>query len=404
MNIAIIGAGIAGVTTAWELARAGHEVTVFERHLAAAEEGSFATGGLLGPGHLAFWSTRLGQAGRPFWGGKELHWLWKNWRASRSEQQARRHQSLQGLAAYSSACLRELRSELEFEFEHSAGVLVLLRGEREHATLTPALQWLKAQGVAHRELNPIAARTIEPALNPDTALHSALHLPDDQAGNCRQFALLLKKEALRHGVQFNFSTAVERLAPTAQGMDIQIVGEPQARHFNAAVLCAGLDSARLLKPLGPRLPLLPVHGYSVSAAVREPLDAPISALLDAHHQISITRLGQRVRVAGGVAMEGSASKLNQTRLQTLYQVLQDWFPGAAMLSNGVQTWKGTRLVLPDGLPLLGPSSVPGLWLNTGHGAHGWALSCGSARIVADLLSNGDAALDVQDFTPQRLQS
>ncbi len=416
MKIAVIGAGIIGVTTAWELARDGHEVTVFERRIAAAEEGSFANSGLIAPAYSAPWSTpgmslrllrQLFARHRPVrhslpLAGSDLAWMWKSWRACASDTSQRNRLALQGLARYSKSRLHAIADELELEFDRSPGLLVLLRSEREQAQLRAGLQLLKDHGVAHRELNAEEARAIEPALNPDTTFLGAVHLPDDEAGNCRQFALLLKNAALTCGVQFEFSTEVERLNP-GTGMDVHITGEGLPRRFDAAVLCAGMDSARLLRGLGLKLPLAAVHGYSVSANVREPLNAPRSAVMDERYKVAITRLGNRVRVGGGAELGGRAEQHNRAAVQTLYKVLQDWFPGAAVLSSGVQTWKGTRAMLPDGPPLLGASGIPGLWLNCGHGSSGWTLGCGAARALADLVAGRTPETDLAGFGLARLQ-
>lgn len=416
MKIAVIGAGIIGVSTAWELACDGHEVTVFERRIAAAEEGSFANSGLIAPAYSSPWATP-GMSLRvlrqlfarhspvrhalPLTGG-DLAWMWKSWRACSADTSLRNRLALQGLARYSQARLHALSAELELEFDRSPGLLVLLRSEREQAQLRPGLQLLKDQGLAYRELSPDEARTIEPALNPDTAFLGAVHLPQDEAGNCRQFALLLKNAALARGVQFSFSTEVERLTP-GTGMDVHIAGQGLPRRFDAAVLCAGTDSARLLRGLGLKLPLAAVHGYSVSANVREPLNAPRSAVMDERYKVAITRLGNRVRVGGGAELGGRADRQSAAAVRTLYKVLQDWFPGAAVLSSGVQTWKGTRAMLPDGPPLLGASGIPGLWLNCGHGSSGWTLGCGAARALADLVAGRTPETDLTGFNLARLQ-
>jgi D-amino-acid dehydrogenase len=156
--------------------------------------------------------------------------------------------------------------------------------------------------------------------------------------------------------------------------------------------------------LGLKIPLAAVYGYSVSATVREPLNAPRSAVLDERYQVTVSRLGNRVRVAGGSELGGSPGKHRASTLQTLYEVLHDWFPGAANLSGGVQEWKGARPMLPDGLPILGTSGMAGLWLNLGHGASGWALSCGSARVLADQIGSRTPDLDVTRFGIGRLRA
>ena len=211
------------------------------------------------------------------------------------------------------------------------------------------------------------------------------------------------ESAQRMGVEFSFHTTVTDLAPAA-GIALGIAGEKSPRQYDAAVMCAGLDSARLLDPVGLRIPLAAVHGYSVSAAIREPLNAPRSAVMDERYKVAISRLGNRVRVAGSAELGGAPGKKRASALQTLYKVLHDWFPGAAHLSSGVQEWKGARPMLPGGLPILGASGVPGLWLNLGHGSSGWALSCGSARALADLIAGRAPDLDVGGFGAERLRA
>lgn len=418
MKIAVIGAGIIGVTTAYELALDGHEATVFERRLAAAEEGSFANAGIIAPSYLAPWAApgmtfnilrHLLGAHSPVrfrlpMRGSDLAWLWSSFRACHPSAYAANRSRLQRLGLYSRERLHQLGADLQLEFDRSNGYLVLLRSTRDHAMMQASLQVLRDAGIAFGELSPESARKIEPALNPDTPFHSALHLPDDEVGNCRQFALLLKNEAIRRGVDFNFNTSVERLEPLAGGMAVSIKGDATPRRFDAAVMCAGVDSARLLRPLGLKIPLASVHGYSISATVREPLNAPRSAVMDERYKVAISRLGQRVRVAGTAEIGGSPSQHRDGTVQTLYKVLHDWFPGAATLSHGVQVWKGARPMLPDGPPLLGASGIPALWLNLGHGASGWALSCGSARAVADLVGGRDPGLDLEGLTLSRFQS
>ena len=220
MKIAVIGAGIIGVTTAWELARDGHEVTVFERRIATAEEGSFANAGLVAPGYIGPWAA----PGMPFkilrhllarhapvrfslpLTGSDLAWMWKCWRACSVETHRAQPPKPAGPGRLQPRPPARTQRRTGVRVRPQQGLLVLLRSERDQALLRPGLQLLRDQGIAHRELSPEEARSIEPALNPDTVFHGALHLPDDEAGNCRQFALLLKNAALARGVQFAFSS------------------------------------------------------------------------------------------------------------------------------------------------------------------------------------------------------
>ena len=394
MKIAIVGAGIIGVTTAYELASDGHEVTVFEQRSAAAEEASFATAGLLAPHLLSPWAVPgFGHALRLMGphatlrlsgGLSRANWAWlSRWRSATHASSAPAT-TLERLAQYSQSRLQALAQRHELDFEASQGRLVLLRTEQERAQLQPALQVLRDSGVALREIDADVARQIEPGLSPEAPLAGAIHLPDARAGNCRLFAQLLRQGTQGSGVHFAFNTRIDRIGTTPVGVVVQ--GESDLRRFDAVVLCAGTASAALLPALGLRLPMAAVYGYSVSAPLRESTHAPQASVVDAAQQISITRLGQRVRIAGGAELAGADAEHHAATLQRLYRTLNDWFPGGAQLSSGVQVWRGARPLLPDGAPVVGASGVPGLWLNTGHGAGGWALACGSARALADLMA------------------
>lgn len=417
MRIAVIGAGIIGVTTAYELACDGHEVSVFERRGTAAEEASFANVGLAGPGYVTHWAAPgmparvIGQLlsrhapvkiSLPL-SGREIAWMWKCYRACQIDTYLAHRTQLQRLASYSQERLHHITGDLKLVYEHSDGQMVLLRSRRDSKLLQPGLQVLRDAGVSFKEISPVDARKLEPALNPDAAYFGAVHLPEDEVGNCRQFALLLKNEAQRRGVEFSFNTTVAQLT-CSNGIAVGVVGENTPRQYDAAVLCAGLDSARLLAPLGLRVALAAVHGYSISAAIREPLNAPRSAVMDERYQVAISRLGNRVRVAGGAELGGSLERKRASSMQTLYKVLHDWFPGAANLTGSVQEWKGARPMLPDGSPLVGAGGIAGLWLNLGHGSSGWALSCGSARALADLVKGKKPDLDVTGFGAGRLRA
>jgi D-amino-acid dehydrogenase len=423
MNIAIVGAGIIGVTTAYELAADGHQVTVFERRGAVAEETSFANAGVVAPGAVTPWAApgMPAKVARYLFSrhapvrvclplsSADVRWMWKWLRACTPESYAANRARMQRLAFYSRGRLHALTEDLKIEYDHSPGYMVLLRSDKDAALAQPGLQVLRDAGVAFNEIDAAQARVIEPALNPDTPLLGAVHLPDDEVGNCRQFALLLKTQAQRLGVRFEFNTLVgplDRAAPATLQVSVD-GGAPQQRRFDAVVVCGAVDSALLLRPLGVHLPLAAVHGYSISAPIREPLNAPRSALMDERYKVAISRLGNRVRVAGSAEIGGSPTQRKPSAIQTLYKVLHDWFPGAAQISNtgaSVQEWKGARPMLPDGPPVLGATGIPGVWINLGHGSSGWALSCGSARAVADLMAGRVPEVDIEGLGIERLAS
>lgn len=422
MRVAIVGAGIVGVTTAYELAADGHDVTVFERRGAAALETSFANAGVVAPGYVTPWAApgmpgkvaryllsrhapvRLGL---PL-GTRELAWMWAWRRACRLETYLANRARMQRLAFYSRERLHHLTDGLQLEYDRSPGYMVMLRSERDRRMAQPGLQILRDAGVKFREIGPDEARQVEPAINPDTRFAGAIHLPDDEVGNCRQFALLLKNQAQGLGARFEFNTTIAPLStaePTRLAISAEGQSGPRSDRFDAVVVASGLDSAPLLRPLGLKIPLVAVHGYSISAPIREPLNAPRSGVMDERYKVAISRLGQRVRVAGSAEIGGSPTIKRPAAIQTLYKVLHDWFPGAAQHANtgaAVQEWKGARPMLPDGPPLLGATGIPGVWINLGHGSSGWALSCGSARVVADLMASRQPEVDVEGLGIERL--
>jgi D-amino-acid dehydrogenase len=435
MRVAVVGAGIVGVTSAQALAADGHEVVVFERRSSAATEASFANAGFLAPGYVGpwaapgLWRKLLGQAfrrdaalrlaGLP--GPALLAWLWRAWRSSDAAGYAARRSALLALARDSLARTRALAHQHAIEHEHGQGVLVLLRGLAELAQARAGLDVLDSQGLKHQLLDPAACRRIEPALSDGTALEAGIHLPDAQVGNCRQFALQLKAELQKAGVEFRFDRTVTRL-DAARGVDLHWTERPQqglsgcataraasphtqhCERFDAVIVCAAEGAPSLLPAL--RMPLQPVFGYSVTLPLRHfdglPDCAPRSGVMDERFKVAITRLGERVRVAGGAELAGQPTRLRAPPLATLYRVLQDWFPGAARQASA-QTWKGARPMLADGPPAIGPTTVPGIWANTGHGSSGWALACGSAQLLADLMAGRAPAVDPRPFSALRWQ-
>jgi D-amino-acid dehydrogenase len=427
MRVAVIGAGIVGVTTAFELAVDGHQVTVFERRASVAEEASFANAGVVAPGYVTPWAAPgmtakvasfLMRKHAPVrislpLTRNDIAWMWKWYRSCGLETYAANRARMQRLAFYSRTRLNEVTDHFLLEYDRSVGYMVLLRGEKDSKLVQPGLQVLRDAGVTFKEVSAEEARAIEPAISPEMEFVGAIHLPNDEVGNCRQFALLLKNEAQTLGVNFEFNSAIGPLDP-ARPTSLSVWGldsrEPSRRDFDAIVVCGGVDSAELLRPVGLDIPLAPVYGYSISAPIRDSMNAPRSALMDERYKVAIARLGNRVRVAGSAEIGGSLAKKHPAAIQTLYKVLHDWFPGAARLVNSgsttmgaaVQEWKGARPMLPDGPPLIGRTAIPGVWLNLGHGSSGWALSCGCARVVADLMAGHKPEVDIEGLGVERL--
>jgi D-amino-acid dehydrogenase len=239
MRVAVIGAGIVGVTTAFELAGDGHDVTVYERRGSVAAETSFANAGVVAPGYVTPWAApgmqgkvlrSLFQRHGPVRVNRRLdlatlHWMWKWWRACRPETYAARRSSMQRLALFSRDRLHDLTARLELDYERSDGYLVLLRTAHDLALAQPGLSLLSELGVRHEVIDAARCTSLEPGLSTETPLHAGIHLPDDEVGNCRQFAHLLRAEAQSQGVRFRFHAEVTAVVPGARP---QLVVQPGA--------------------------------------------------------------------------------------------------------------------------------------------------------------------------------
>ena len=395
-RVAVIGAGIIGVTTAYELAQKGFEVTVFDKNQTCSEESSFANGGVISPGYITPWASPLifrrivkEQFAKhasilmrtPNF--ETLKWLSQSIQASKSERYWRHRQALQKLALMTQSRIKELVQSLGLDLEQSQGFNIIYRSERHFELAKSSLPYLTDLGIAFQILDNTSLYEKEPALESQTPIVGAIHFPDDQVINCRQFALTLRDEAEKIGVHFEFKSMVEPLS-SDNPKRLVVNGKPQ--HFDHVVMCAGMGSLHLLKSLGMTIPLTPVYGYSMTAIIKEPLDAPRCGIMDEKYKVTVVRQGNRVRIGGIMEFGGEAKIQNPKAIKTLYKVLEDWFPKAIDMGQQIQIWKGARAMLPKGSPLVGATPHPGLWLNLGHGSSGWATSCGSAQVLAGLMS------------------
>lgn len=401
MKIAVVGAGTAGTLTAWELAQDGHNVVVFERHSSCAEEASFAHPGWCSPA----WPAAVAPDARPptlqtawplTWA--EARWWWR----SRHTSRAGTRPSL-ALARYSLARLQALAHGLHLGLEPGPGALVLWRHAGDQPALDTLVADLGSAGLPYKLLDTTQAHALEPALHRATPLHQALHLPDELGLNARQLTLQVKAEAVRLGVVFEFNTVVRGLRPGTPPTLVWQADDAMASTestFDAVVVCAGADSAHLLAQAGLRLPLARLWGRSISVPVQEAVDAPNGTVFDVQQGATVTRLGQWVRIAAGLRLGGQADTHREAGFQQLYRTLGDWFPGTLpRQKRGASTtpaleWTGAVAQSPNNRPHLGPCGLPGVWLNLGHGLHGCALACGSARVVADLVQGREPAVDV----------
>ncbi|HET7772722.1 MAG TPA: D-amino acid dehydrogenase [Burkholderiaceae bacterium] len=419
-RVVVIGGGIVGVTTAFFLQRAGCQVTLIERRSGVAQECSFGNAGVVAPGYVGPWAAPgmpgkvLGMAFQPHrpvrWHlrASAEHWSWLRawWRACSAERYSVNRARMQRLALYSRDLLLQTGKALELDYELRTGYLQLLRTPKAFAQAQAHTAQLAELGIRHRLMDAEQVREHEPSLNPDTPLAGALHLPDDFTGNCALFARLMRSHAQSLGCELRFGEAVEAIETSDSGVSglrlRDVLGQVKRLDCEHVVVAGGLGSTALLRPLGLRVPLLGVRGYSATLLIHAPEHAPRESVMDEHFKVAITRMGNRLRVAGTAEIGARGERHNRAALDTLHQVLKDWFPAAARSSTATY-WHGDRPMLPDGAPLLGDTPVTGLWLNLGHGSSGWAMACGSAQITADLICGKSPAIDLDGLRWARYQ-
>ena len=412
MQVAVVGGGVVGVCTAYFLAAAGHQTVVLERYSNVALETSFGNAGLMAPGHAAPWAapgmpqkllSYLFKSESPAVlkpGMNPTLWRWmRRWLAECDIERFRVNKMrMQRLAVYSNELMRLLREHHALDYEQTRGLLQLFRSQGELAMAQPLIALLAESGIAHSLLDPDLARAVEPALAYHTPLNSALHIPDDEAGNCPLFTRQLRMIAQDMGVVFHFDSTVDEIVTEGRGVGLRI-GQ-QRFNADAVVVAAGYDSLPLLKKLSVRVPLYPVKAYSASVTIRDFDQAPLASLCDESYKVSVTRLGTRIRVAGTAELGFPAPELREAALRTLVKVGEDWFPEAANY-NASTFWSGVWPMLPDGVPLVGPTPVSNVYVNIGHGASGWAMAAGAGKLVADMVSGQQTDIDTEGLTLSR---
>lgn len=408
----MIGGGIVGLCSAYYLAKAGHEVAVIERRGNVAEEASFGQPAIISPASIlsqampampksmlaSFFKKESGVIFKPQMDRSLWRWL----RLWLDEATPDRYQvnadRLHRLALYSQQLMRDIEEVYQPEFEQVEGALHLLRTEAELAQADTMRERLAATGINVKILDPDAVRALEPGLSPKTQLAGALYAADDLSGNCALFAKQLKQIVQSLGVQFHFNSHVDALEPGSREIGIRIGAE--TFHVDAVVVAGGSLSGALLSPLGIDLPLHAMKGYTATATIKDYDSAPQGSIVDPTAQVAISRMGNRIRISGVVEPGIRDNEINAKAVRTLIHVASEWFPLATNY-NAATFWAGMRPMLPEGIPVIGPTRVPNLYINTGHGAAAWSLAAGSGRLLADLISQQAPEIDLTGLTPER---
>jgi D-amino-acid dehydrogenase len=327
-------------------------------------------------------------------------WSWiRRWISEcRLQRFKENQQRLKMLADYSAQQMTQLIQTHEMDFQQHKAAMVMFRTAKDLQLARLTMQLLGESGTNHELLDQEAARQMEPALSTEVEFHSGLYLPDDQAGNSPLFVRQMKILCQNLGVEFHFNNHVQSIRNEQNKVELQIDG--RSVMVDALVIAAGSETAKLMHGLGTHLPLYPVKVYSASAAVQEYEMAPKVSLFDDTYQVSITRLGKRIRIAGCAEMGSSSVNLHQKAVNTLVKVADDWFPNAANYRHA-NFWSGTAGMLPEGIPLLGATKHPNIFINAGHGAGAWALAAGSGKLLADIISQREPEINMQGLTLAR---
>ncbi len=414
MKVIVLGAGIVGVTSAYQLARAGHEVTVVDRQPGPALETSFANAGEVSFGYCSPWAApgipmkamkwlfmqHAPLILRPKVDMAMLSWMTQMLRNCTSARYALNKSRMLRLADYSRISLAALREETGIAYdERMQGTLQLFRTQAQLDASAKDVKALAADGIPYEVLDPEGCIRVEPALkHVREKIVGGLLTPKDETGDCFKFSNALAAKAAALGVTFNYGSII-------RGLDVEggrVTGVVTAHGrlaADAVVVALGSFSPLLVRPHGIRLPVYPVKGYSLTIPITDASRAPESTVMDETYKIAITRLGDRIRVGGMAEISGYTNDLGEPRRLTLQHSVTDLFPGGDI--SKASFWSGLRPMTPDGTPVIGATRVAGLYLNTGHGTLGWTMSSGSARVVADLVSGRKPEIDATDLAVAR---
>jgi len=404
VRVVVLGAGVVGVTSAWYLAQAGHEVTVVERQAQPAMETSFANGGQISAGHAEPWARPgvlpkilrwLGREDAPFlfrlrfspaqweWG---LRFLFECM-PGRLERNTR---ELAGLALYSRDCLVELRERTGIEYQSlQRGILHFCGDERDFAELARHAEAMRKLGIARELKSREECMALEPALRRSSVpIVGGVYTPQDESGDAHLFTQQLARMALARGVTFRYGTTVQAIESKGErvtGVTVRDSGE--RIEADAFVVALGSYSPLLCAPLRIRMPVYPLKGYSITIPLtpEQEAAAPSVSLTDEAHKIVISRLGNRLRGAGTAELTGYDDAVNAVRCESILRRIRQLFPDLVPAAE-VEHWAGLRPATPNNVPLIGATRLRNLFLNTGHGTLGWTLACGSGRALADIVS------------------
>ncbi len=413
MNVLILGAGVVGVSSAWYLAKAGHQVTVVDRQLAAGLETSFANGGQISVSHAEPWSNPHAPLRALSWMGREdapllfrLRWdpALFDWslRFLRECTPARTRENIRdivALALYSRQQLKILRNETAIEYDHlERGILHVYTDPKEFSASVEASKVLREFGCDRRTIDADACVAIEPALQAARPLLvGGDYTAADESGDAQCFTKNLAALCSAQGVTFRYGTTVDKLLTEGGLIAGAVLSTPAGKEVlkaDAYVVALGSYAPLLLRPIGIHLPVYPAKGYSATVPLSESSVAPSVAMTDDGHKLVFSRLGQRLRIAGTAEFNGYNTELNSVRCQALMQRTHQLFPELRPAGEP-EFWCGLRPSTPSNVPYIGRAKIANLYLNTGHGTLGWTMACGAGTALADIIGGRDPEIKLR---------
>lgn len=406
MRIVVLGGGVVGVTTAYQLQRDGHEVVLLERNPEVASGASWGNAGMIAPGHSFVWSSprapmilakslmlkdqalRFRLSADP----RLYAWTWGFLRECTAAKARRNTLLKHRLAAYSQTVLDEVVADEAIDYDRNTrGILYFYRDQKALDSGVEHMKLLESDGQAIKALTRDQVIALEPGLaHAGETIAGAILCPTDETGDCAKFTRALAARIVERGGAIVTGATVGRLESDGDRVT-QALTDRGPFIGDAYVLALGAESPILARKLGLRLPIYPIKGYSLTIPIGAAKSPPTIACLDEHNLVAISRFGDRLRITATAEFAGYDASHKPSDFAFMKRVTQELFPDGAEYDRA-EMWAGLRPMTPTNLPLVGQRRFKNLILNCGHGHIGWTMSHGSARIAADLIAGRAPAI------------
>ena len=411
MTTIVLGAGAVGTATAWYLSKSGHDVVLVERQAEAAMETSWGNGGIIHASEVEPWS----QPGMPTkiikWLGKEnapmllrysaiphiMRWGIEFARNCTPERFRENAKSNLRLALHSLKSLQEIGAETGIDYDRATrGVLKIYRSRESLDAAERSTAYLAQHGLLYERVDPERCVELEPALkDTKSTLAGALYFARDEVGDSNKFAQGLAAACAARGVQCRFGETIQTIE-TSNGRVQAVVTDKGRITADTVVVALGSFTAPMLAKNGIRVPIYPVKGVSITFKRAGWNAAPTVPVIDDSKLFGFVPIGDRMRISGSAEITGYDATPAVARAEAIIANASFTFPELTRHFDIAKSrvWAGLRPVSPSGTPIIGETRIRGLWINAGHGHLGWTLSCGSGRLIADLIDGRDPGIPV----------